>query len=65
MATDPSQELLEMRQLFGELDGIYARLSATFQRSLPGDDAADRAKLAEERCKASDIIQRIRKIHGL
>jgi hypothetical protein len=66
MVTDPSEETLqEMRQLFAELDGIYDRLRATLQRSVPGDDAADRARLAEERSKASDIIQRIRKIHGL
>jgi hypothetical protein len=66
MATDPAEEpLRQMRELFGELDGIYTRLSATLQQSFPGDVVADRARLAEERGKASDVIQRIRQIHGL
>lgn len=65
MATGSSEQSLhEMRQLFGELDGVYARLIASRQQVFP-DAAADRARLAEERSKASDIIQRIRQIHGL
>lgn len=53
----------EMCSLFAELDEIYARLSALIQPPSYGNEAATHARIAEERRRASDIIQRLRNIH--
>jgi hypothetical protein len=61
---EPEKAAEEIRHLFAELAEVYARATAAAEFP-PPFDSITHGRIGEERCKASEIIRRIRELQSL